>query len=331
MPPFAESPLFSALEELIHRDPGGRGVASFRVDGLPLGAGHLGAAARSVAGSARAIAIVTGFAVHDGQRFVAETDGPPGALALADVLLRHGVEVALVSDSIGLPALRVGSQALKLSPTLLDSPFGDDDAWVAELLDSDLGRRLTHVIAIERVGPSHMLETIAAEQRDEFEREVPPASRNVCHNMRGVPIDDCTAKTHRLFEIIRERRLPITTIGIGDGGNELGMGIFPWELLKAAIAQGPAGRVVCRIATDFTIVAGVSNWGGYALAAAIDGLRGDDYFRRAWDAERERKLLETLVVQAECVDGLTRRREPTVDGLSPEQCAEFWDHMREIC
>jgi hypothetical protein len=320
----------SDLEELIHRDPGGRGVASFLFNGAALGTGQLAAAAHSLASSARAVAIVTGFAVHDGQAYVAETDGPPGALALADVLLHHGVEVALVSDSIGMSALAAGCRELDLSPRLLVFQFKDEDAWIETFLQSDFGRRLTHLLSIERVGPSHTLESLAAQPREgpppleEFEREVPPEHRDVCHNMRGVPIGDCTAKTHRLFEIVQQRRLPITTIGIGDGGNELGMGQFPWEVLRAAIAQGPAGRVVCRIATDLAIVAGVSNWGGYALAAAIDSLRGSDYFPRHWNAERERRLLEALIRESGCVDGVTRRCEPTVDGLSAEVLSAFW-------
>jgi hypothetical protein len=315
------------LEELVRRDPSRRGVAAFRAAGHWLGCGQLQAAAESLA-AARGVAVVTGFSVHNGDAYVAETDGPPGALALAEALTLQGAKVALLSDAIGCPALRAGCDALNLRGTSLhEFPLGEScDAWVDAFLGSEVGRSLTHLMAIERVGPSHTLQSFLAQPRsgppprEEFEREVPPEHRNVCHNMRGEPIDAITAQTHRLFELVHQRTLPITTIGIGDGGNEIGMGQFPWELLDQAIAHGPAGRVACRIATDWTVAAGVSNWGGYALAAVL----GHEPFMQRWNARRERELLQALVDEAGCVDGLTRLREPTVDGLSREELAEFW-------
>ena len=69
--------------------------------------------------------------------------------------------------------------------------------------------------------------------------------------------------------MIAERRLSVTTIGIGDGGNEIGMGSIPWEILRSAITVGPAALVPCRTATDFTLLAGVSDRAGDALAACL--------------------------------------------------------------
>src|SRR5262249_1646199 len=225
-----------------------------------------------------------------------------------------GVEVSLLSDSIAAPALRAGCAALNLAVELHEYPLDDSGQWAESFLASDAGRRLTHLIAMERVGPSHTLQSFLAQPREgeplraEFERDVPPEHRNACHNMRGMAIDSCTAPTHRLFDLIRERKLPITTIGIGAGGNEIAMGQLPWEVLRSAIAHGPAGQVACRIATDFTVLAGVSNWGGYALAAALDHLAGRERFLLDWNAQREQDLLRSLVEMAGCVDGLTRRR-----------------------
>jgi hypothetical protein len=345
---------WSALGQLMRQDPAGRGIANFRSGGQLLGADHLEPAARSLA-AARAVAIITGFGVHDGEQYVAETDGPPGAIALADVLFHSGMKIALISDFVGMPALRTSRDLLGLKEvSLLEFPFESEDgsstarqsndapfnersnAWVEEFLSSELGCCLTHLVAIERVGPSHTLESLLAQTRigdppyGDFERDVPPEHRNVCHNMRGAPINSSTAKTHRLFEIVRQRKLPIKTIGIGDGGNEIGMGQFPWEVLRAAIAQGPAGRVACRIPTDLTLLAGVSNWGGYALASAIDRLNGRERFLQTWSAEREHQLLQALVAKAHCVDGLTRRHEATVDGLASETLRNFWSSLLQI-
>ena len=104
------------------------------------------------------------------------------------------------------------------------------------------------------------------------------------------------------------------TIGIGDGGNEIGMGSFAWETLAQAVGGEAAGRIAARIGTDFALVAGVSNWGAYALALSVAALRGQAAEANAWHESAERQLIETLVA-AGALDGLTLRAEATVDGL----------------
>jgi hypothetical protein len=151
-----------------------------------------------------------------------------------------------------------------------------------------------------------------------FESEVPEVDRNLCHNMRGESINPFTAKVHRLFEEVAVCRPDVATIGIADGGNEIGMGCYPWRLLRTAIAFGPAARVACRIATHHTLLAGVSNWGGYALALAVCELLGRGKLAQRWDLDDQRTLVETLVSQAGAVDGVTRTRQATVDGLPLE-------------
>ena len=47
------------------------------------------------------------------------------------------------------------------------------------------------------------------------------------------------------------------------------MGKLPWATIRKNVPQG--GVVACRVATDYLIVAGVSNWGAYALSRAGDG------------------------------------------------------------
>lgn len=342
----SNEPAWRDLEILLRRDPGRRGVAGFCRNGVPLGEGALEAAAKSlVVGTAAAI--VTGFCVVGAAPPAAETDGPPGALYLARALLALGIEVTLISDSYGMPLLEAGCDRWQLPRTILrEMPFEEGglnsiarasndptmciktDAWVREFLASEMGSRLTHLISIERVGPSHTLESLAGQTRqgpcpsDDFERDVPPAGRNACRNMRGMDINAYTAKTHRLFEIAAEPSLTragkITTIGMADGGNELGMGSFPWEVLREAIAFGPGGQIACRIASDHTIVAGVSNWAAYALAASCVALRGRRELLNDWNAENQRALIETLVREAGAVDGVTRLRQATVDGLPLE-------------
>ncbi len=332
-----------ALEALVHCDPAGRGLASFRRAAAPLDAGQLRAAAVHLARHAHGVAIVTGFCARVNHRVTAETDGPPGALYLARALVALGVDVLLISDRYALPLIEVGCDLWQLDRKhLVEFPFetgapsavararngppwdAKTDRWLDQFFASGPGRRLTHLIAIERAGPSHTLESFeeqpraAAAPRERFLAEVPAEDRDLCHDMRGRSINGLTAKTHRLFEWIAEKHLPITTIGIGDGGNEIGMGRFAWELLVEASGGGLAGRIACRIATDFTLLCGVSNWAAYALALAVCRLRGQGNLGRDWTAADQRELIEAMVQKAGAVDGLTLRREATVDGLPLE-------------
>lgn len=267
--------------------------------------------------------ILTGFCVADLAEPTAETDGPPGALYLARALVEHDIHVELISDRFGVPLLACGVRHWGLPVSVCELPLGDrlSDAWLADFFRQ---RNLTHLVAIERAGPSHTRDSLLAQSRtgpppeEEFRHRVPLETQNRCHNMRGVPIDDVTAPAHDLFDYIARQQLPITTIGIGDGGNEIGLGCLPWEYLCQAILQGPAERIACRVATDWTLVAGVSDWGGYALGLALAALRGTPSAASAWNCAMQRELVMALVREAGAVDGVTRQREATVDGLPLE-------------
>ena len=112
----------------------------------------------------------------------------------------------------------------------------------------------------------------------------------------------------------------VTTIGIGDGGNEIGMGKIPWEVIRRNIPGG--GPIACRVPTDHLIVCGVSNWGAYGLAAGVRWLRGQPPGPDLLDADRERELLRRMVEDGPLVDGVTGKPTVSVDGLPFERYAE---------
>jgi hypothetical protein len=143
--------------------------------------------------------------------------------------------------------------------------------------------------------------------------------------MRGEIIPGSGARLERLFE-----RLPgARTIGVGDGGNEIGMGAVAWEDLTRRLPGPHAGRVPCRVATDFNIVCGVSNWGAQALAAGVCALLGREDVLRPWDRRHETAVLEELAA-AGAVDGVTARREPSVDGLPLLTYLQPWEGIRRL-
>jgi hypothetical protein len=330
------SELIAKFEALIRRDPARRGLISSEAEFGPLCPGHLGAAAMHLAGHARTVVIVTGFFIPRGDPPAAETDGPPGALFLAKALLDAGIRTVVVTDSPCIAACHAAADAMDFPRSdVWECPLGETP-WFDQFWESSVGRELTHLIALERVGPSHTLASFCAQHRtasvpdDVFQNQVPEATWNHCHNMRGEIIDAHTAPLHRLFEHVQSQRPGAKTIGIGDGGNELGMGLIPWEELTRRLTNELSPRIPCRIAADWNIIAGTSNWGGQALAAAVLLLRGEmDYLRDQTFGQQE-LALQSIVELGPAVDGVTRKQEATVDGLPFLTYIQPWLGMRHL-
>ena len=146
--------------------------------------------------------------------------------------------------------------------------------------------------------------------------------------MRGLDITDHTEPADRLFRLWPQVHPNLRTIGIGDGGNEIGMGKIPHETIVKNIPNGDL--IHCRVPTDHLIVAGVSNWGAYALAAGVYVLRGVKPPSDLFDPDRERAILEVMVREGPLVDGVTGKQTATVDGLTWDEYAKPLIRIREI-
>src|SRR5262245_48278013 len=333
--------ILKALCDLVQDDVGCRGLRADPYDNLITAtAGDFAAACRSIADTPHArLAIVTGFTIPGTDPPTAETDGPLGALFLARALIQLGIGVALAADGTAVPALAAGLSSCDLTDAvplaeLPDAP-GAYEGTIRDRHRSLVQEYLmqftmqvgsfTHLIALERVGPGHTRESIAnageSAAWEQFPREVPEASRGRCHSMRGRDVTPYTRPAHLLFEnppgVMVGGRV---TIGIGDGGNEIGMGKLPWATIRKNIPNG--GLVACRVPPDHRIVAGVSNWGAYALAAGVRHLRRAAPDLTLCDVSREHELLRLMVDAGPLVDGVTSERTATVDGLPFDRYAE---------
>jgi hypothetical protein len=289
-------------------------------------------AAADLAEHGQRVIIVTGFFIPAATPPAAETDGPPGAALLAAALTELGLTVQLVTDDRCRSAVEVATREMGLLADCVVVPGRSSeeiDDWFRRTANDQELPPLTHLIAIERVGPSHTLASIPQPDRVEFERLVPAAERDHAFNMRGVCLDEVTAPLHRLFELAIDLQ-GLKTIGIGDGGNEIGMGAIPWSELHVRLTNPDLGKICCRVPTDWTIVAGVSNWGGMALAAAVLMLRGKSSALRPWTATQQQALLQRLVAEGPAVDGVTRLPEATVDGLPFLTYIQPWEGIRRV-
>ncbi len=335
--------LIHDFDASIRRDPARRGLIGTEPMFGPLCPGHLAQAAAHLAEFGRRVVIVTGFYIPAGDPPAAETDGPPGALVLAQTLLAVGIDTRILTDSFCFGAVAAaamscgfpGERLVQSPPPVAAAAPSSGGSWRSEFLRNDTQHGLSHLVAIERVGPSHTADSLVRQPRageiplERFNDRVPPVHRDCCHNMRGENINRFAGDVHHLFEEVAAVEPGVKTIGIGDGANEIGMGAVPWEELERRLSGEQSGRVPCRIATDWNIVAGTSNWGGYALAAAVALSRGQLAAVAPFDAPQQLTVLEAMVEHGPAVDGVTKRREPTVDGLPFLTYIQPWEASRE--
>ncbi|XP_072221631.1 D-glutamate cyclase, mitochondrial isoform X2 [Leuresthes tenuis] len=233
------------LEMIIGDDPGQRGIrALFLQDELLrscLALSH-----------SSSVVITTGFPTHFMHSPPDETDGPPGAIAMATMLLSLGKRVTLLTDRRALEMNRaivdeaVRTGVLKSAiPLLTYEDEGPDAALNFLCHHGDPSKpRYDHLVAIERSGR---------------------AEDGNYYNMRGINIKHLVDPIDNLF-IAAKNIAGITTTGIGDGGNELGMGKLK-ERVQSLMPKG--SLIACDVSADSAITAGVSNWGGYAVACGL--------------------------------------------------------------
>lgn len=309
---------------MIRHDPAGRGLLGG--PGTPVGLGELEAAAKSLAECRQAV-IVTGFYIPTTEPPAAETDGPPGAVALAETLRRLGLAATLVTDPLCAPALRAAAVAAGLpgeTVCSLDSAEG-----LSNLIES-AEPKVTHLIAIERVGPCYGLDQVQARCGEDaaarFAALVPREFWSRCLNMRGLPIEEWTVDFSGPFD---SPPTGVTTIGVGDGGNELGLGKFAWTDLAARLDGVADPRILCHVAADHAVLGGTSNWAAYGLAAATAIAAGRPEAFAGITSEGQRALIEAMVRNGPAVDGLTRRFETTVDGLTLVSFLQPLDEIRK--
>jgi hypothetical protein len=336
------SETLALLRDLIQHDIGQRGLRTDPANNLVTAtSADFALACRSIAEHPRpALVIVTGFFIPTAHPPAGETDGPLGALHLARALLPLGIPIALATDAFCVPALQAGLAACALQkhvPLLVLPGYAESQALGPDRYRAAFRKGLrdfapSHRIALERVGPSHTLASLQAQlQHDgalgqtylDFVDAVPEDHQDRCHTMRGIDLTERISPAHWLFESVAE-----TTIGIGDGGNEIGMGRLSWEIIHRNIPNG--GLVACRVRTRHLIVAGVSNWGAYALAAGVAHLRGKQLDRRLYDPALEQRILELMVKHGPLVDGVVGRPQATVDGLTWPQYSAVLQKMGTV-
>ena len=234
--------------------------------------------------------IVTGFYILTGR--APETDGPPGAIAIGDALQSLGYEVVYVTDRYTVPLM---AAAAGPAARVIDFPITHDEAsrrFADELLSEV---QPSVLIAIERCGLTH---------------------EGLYRNMRGQDVTEYTARVDHLFSGHPN------TVGIGDGGNEIGMG----NLASVISATPSLVKLPCITTTTRLVISSVSNWGGYGLVAALPRQKGKNLLPTI---EAEQELVRRMVDMG-AVDGMSARSEYRVDGFSLEENSQTLARLHHL-
>ena len=227
------------------------------------------------------VLIGTGFPVTD----TYETDGPVGAIALYRAVEALGAIPILVC---GAPLADAISSDYRVHKITVGEPA--TSAQEAQLVIDKYQPAL--VISIERPGM---------------------AADGHYYNMRGENISQRCASFDYFLSLAS-----CPTIGIGDGGNEIGMGNVADTLARLNI-------IPSATCCDELLIADVSNWAAHGLIAMLSVIVEIDMLK-GWD---NLAVLQYLSERGS-VDGVTRENTLTEDGLHADISEELIQNLRNI-
>jgi hypothetical protein len=304
--------MFDRLDRIMNLDVGNRGVEKLYEPARARNAEALCAAAArrlTTLATGDCVILITGSLTRSWvSPEIGETDGPVGVAALARAL-SYGFNAipVVVSDSSLLEPISATLRAAGLATVTL------------EQAKRATGNKRFCSVAVVQGFPLDEAEarTDAVRMVDEFApkavisvERAGMTPRGTYHNMLGQDFSEGRAKIDYVVQQAQSHAIP--TVGVGDGGNEIGMG----AVAEAVHKYVPHGEILCaRLATDVLLPAGVSNWGCYAIQAALAILTGKAELLHT--SALERRLVEAAA-NAGLVDGNTGKCEPTVDGLPLE-------------
>ena len=245
-----------------------------------------------------------------------ETDGPPGTAALARAirLTLKGLPIVVTDDYLVDDMKKVMSSCGFSIAEPEDLPTS---------LSEELGFAMVPTIAV--IGMP--IDQKACEVRSEelLNRYKPSLCLAIergginkhgrIHGMGGFDFSASQAKMDYFFTGARERG--IATIGIGDGGNEIGMANIE-KTVREKVKNGNMCKCPCRsgIALDVAKVdvllsAAISNWAGYGIACLLGLAEGN--LDAMCSEEIEKRVLDSCW-RVEVHDSIGSRVAPSVDG-----------------
>ncbi len=271
------------------------------------------------------VLMVTGFRVPP--NYIQETDGPLGTAVLYRALLKLGAFPVVVTEAAeeSVRCIYSALETLGFRPKVINGYE----------VPNDLGREPTVIAAPPQKerGSQQFLRNMWRYLNPAavvFIEKPGPNTLGIYHSMGGLDITQYHIDAEILLKDLG--RSAGVTIGIGDGGNEVGMGVV-YEAVRKYVPYGSICRCPCRggiatyLRTDFLVLGSNSNRGAYALAEVIMSLTGVG--EPAVTPEEVLGMLEA-VTRSGCVDGFTGKRSVSVDGEDIESITSFVKRMNRL-
>lgn len=259
------------LDALVSLDLGGRGVEQlYRAARERQGGSLVGAAADALMNiPEKANVFVTTGSVSRAwiSPTIGENDGPAGLAAVVRALSlsKHALCIAFVEET-----LIETTSAILTTAGLTVLPY--EQAKIARD-DGSLAVVCVEAFPVEEQQAKAASAALIEKYRPALFFSTERVGRNVdgiyC-SMRGIDYGMGRARIDYLFDEAIARKIP--TVAVGDGGNEIGMGVVA-DAVKAHVKFGdrrPDGSAGIGAVTgaDVLVTAACSNWGCYAIAGA---------------------------------------------------------------
>ena len=319
--------LGQSLDDLANLDPRGYGVCKILYDASRKYTGgptSMNAAKKlfETIGTGDVVYIMTGFVLRPYKK--AEMDGIVSAVLLARALVKafdakpiiicptdNYYAVKKLSACVGLHLFEDVNELLEIPASMGIITFTKDESKAQSEAERIINTAMPKaVVSIEAPGANAL---------------------GVYHNAIGLEVTGLEAKMDALFEKLQ--KMGVLNIAIGDLGNEIGMGAIEETLKKyipyaneGGCSCGCGGGIAVRTKADNLITATVSDWGCYAMIAALAYLKEDLDVMHTQELEKE-------AMMCACHSGMIDMYGwmiPAIDGFGLEINTSIVNLMREM-
>ena len=254
-----------------------------------------------------------------------ETDGPPGAVLLARALRvsLKALPIILVDECLveGLKKVARAAGFQCVPPEHLHHSVDLNKLLTVSILPFPVDAAEARKEAVRLIETYRPAACLAIERGSMNEA-------GIIHNMAGKDTGTKMAKLDYLFREAKDKAIP--TIGIGDGGNEIGMGNIA-AAIRDSIPYGGKCQCPCGLGlapttpVDVLVTATISNWAAYAIAALLGAATQTDVIPTA---EGEGEVLRAAA-GAGFHDPILGLVTPSVDGCRSEVQLAMVSLLRE--
>lgn len=249
------------------------------------------------------VGVLTGFSIPP--EMTQETDGPPGAAVLARAIgTGLDADVIIVCDPGAVKTCEAVVAEVGFDVVDRADGLGDRSAVTIEALPSSPDRVTGYLDSFAGVSPAAFVTV----------EKAAPNRAGVYHNMTGHDISSASGRIEEFLTGFES----VPLIGIGDGGNEVGMGVIEDtvrdEIEYGSVCQCPCGAgIAAAIDADVLVPATVSNWGASAITAGLAHRTGTAVLH---DPAAERRMLEAAA-DTGAIDGIAGGTTGWCDGMPP--------------